>query len=253
MEINNIDRRTTWPRILSRNYSSTDGMYNVNILFSENQNLILWRAWLCPWTQPVPARRCAAPRGVHRATCSVNSPACIYSAMYSVINWYCLFQLLSLLPVHRGDPHMIRSLALLPFSGCCTRLRANNVKRRRLHCPSVGASLGIESTMRKAGMITHAFPGSIPLLAGPPPPPHNKVTGQSPGQVAGGGGGEACGGPAASLRYQSHQASGSTICFLPRAAVWVLGMHSHLQWNQVLLLAMSHYNTYIHMYMYMYA
>ncbi len=58
-----------------------------------------------------------------------------------------------------GDPHMIPSLALQPFSGCFTSLRADNWKSR-------------------LDRISHAFPGSIPLLAGPPPPPPgNTVTG----------------------------------------------------------------------------
>jgi hypothetical protein len=36
--------------------------------------------------------------------------------------------------------------------------------------------------------------------------------------------------------------SGSTVCFAPRgAAVRVLGMLPHFQWNWVLMLAMSHY------------
>ncbi len=41
---------------------------------------------------------------------------------------------------------------------------------------------------------------------------------------------------------QSQCSSGSTVCFPPRgAAVYVPGMHPHLQWNWVLLLAMSRY------------
>jgi hypothetical protein len=41
---------------------------------------------------------------------------------------------------------------------------------------------------------------------------------------------------------QSHWSSGSTVCFpLGGAAVRIPGMHPHLQWNQVLLLAMSRY------------
>ncbi len=41
---------------------------------------------------------------------------------------------------------------------------------------------------------------------------------------------------------QSHWSSGSTTCFLPRGEVIrVPGMQPHLQWNQVLLLAMSPY------------
>ncbi len=40
----------------------------------------------------------------------------------------------------------------------------------------------------------------------------------------------------------SHWSSGSTVCFSPRGdAVRVLGMHPHLQCNQVLLLAKSRY------------
>jgi hypothetical protein len=46
----------------------------------------LWRVWLPPWTQLVPEGWCAAPRSVDRAICTVNSPACIYNATYSVIN-----------------------------------------------------------------------------------------------------------------------------------------------------------------------
>jgi hypothetical protein len=41
---------------------------------------------------------------------------------------------------------------------------------------------------------------------------------------------------------QSHWSSGSTVCFpLTRAAGCALVMHPHLQWNRVLLLAMSCY------------
>ncbi len=41
---------------------------------------------------------------------------------------------------------------------------------------------------------------------------------------------------------QSHWSSGSTVCFLPRrVAVRILGMHPHIPWNRVLLLAMSCY------------
>jgi hypothetical protein len=60
---------------------------------------VLWRAWLHPWTHPVPAGWCTAPCGVHPATSAVNNlPVHMYiyiymyipySAMYSVINWYC--------------------------------------------------------------------------------------------------------------------------------------------------------------------
>ncbi len=45
--------------------------------------------------------------------------------------------------------HMIWSLASLPFSGCFTRLSADNVKSQQLRCPSVGASLGFAPTMCK--------------------------------------------------------------------------------------------------------
>jgi hypothetical protein len=48
-----------------------------------------------------------------------------------------------------GDPDVIWSLALLTFSGCFTRLHADNVKSQRLFHPSVGASLGFEPTMCK--------------------------------------------------------------------------------------------------------
>ncbi len=48
-----------------------------------------------------------------------------------------------------GDPDMIRSLVSLPFSGCFTKLRADNVKSQRLCRPSVGASLGFALTMCK--------------------------------------------------------------------------------------------------------
>ncbi len=89
-----------------------------------------------------------------------------------------------------GDPDGIWSLTL-PSLGCFTWLHVNNVESRHDH-------------------TSHAFPGSIPLLAGPPPP-RNTVTGQSPGQVAGGS-------PEA-LQFhsntQSHWSSGPTICFLP--------------------------------------
>ncbi len=49
-----------------------------------------------------------------------------------------------------------------------------------------------------------------------------------------------CGGPVASLQYTVSLVQWSTVCFLPwgGAMVHVPGMHPHLQWNQVLLLAM---------------
>jgi hypothetical protein len=33
----------------------------------------LWWPWLHPWTQPVPGEWCAAPHGVHPATCTLNN------------------------------------------------------------------------------------------------------------------------------------------------------------------------------------
>ncbi len=45
-------------------------------LWLKEQNI--GRAWLCPWTQLVSAAWCTPPRGVHGATCTVNSSACIY-------------------------------------------------------------------------------------------------------------------------------------------------------------------------------
>jgi hypothetical protein len=44
-------------------------------------------------------------------------------------------------------PDVIRSLALLPCSGCFTRLRTDNVKSQRLRRTSVSASLGFALTM----------------------------------------------------------------------------------------------------------
>ncbi len=52
-----------------------------------------------------------------------------------------------------GDPNVIWSLTLLPFSGCFTRLCANNVKSQQLCCASVGASLGSAPTMWLADVI----------------------------------------------------------------------------------------------------
>jgi hypothetical protein len=41
---------------------------------------------------------------------------------------------------------------------------------------------------------------------------------------------------------KSHWSSGSIVCFwLKGAAVRVPGMHPHLQWNQIILLAMPRY------------
>ncbi len=48
-----------------------------------------------------------------------------------------------------GYPEVFWSLASLPFSGCISRLCADNVKSQRLRCPSVGASLGFAPTMCK--------------------------------------------------------------------------------------------------------
>jgi hypothetical protein len=39
-----------------------------------------------PGYTPGTTGQCTAPSNVHRATCTVNSPACIYSTMYSIIN-----------------------------------------------------------------------------------------------------------------------------------------------------------------------
>ncbi len=71
---------------------------------------VLWRAWLHPWTQPVPAGWCAAPRGVHPATCTVQSTACLYILCYAFSNKLVQSQMLSLLPVHSGDPNVILPL-----------------------------------------------------------------------------------------------------------------------------------------------
>jgi hypothetical protein len=135
-----------------------------------------------------------------------------------------------------GDPDIVRSLALSPFSGCLTRLRADDVKSRRLCHPSVNASLGFTLMLWKANVITHHMPSPVPfhslqvllLLATQwPLEPWSRCWG------------EPCGGLAASLQYTI-----STVCFLSRGSVVrIPGMHPHLQWNRILLLAMSPYST----------
>jgi hypothetical protein len=100
------------------------------------------------------------------------------------------------------------------------------------------------------GCLCHAFIGFISLLAGPPP--RNAVTSSSqrsdqlntPVKLLG------VGSHVEALQLHSNTqslwSSGSTVCSLPGgAAVHVPGLHSHLQWNQVLLLAMSSYNAFI--------
>jgi hypothetical protein len=102
-----------------------------------------------------------------------------------------------------GDLDVIWSLASSPFSRCFTRLCANDVKSRRLCCPSLGASVGLAPPMWKDDVITHHLPSPVPflslqvllLLA-----THWPV--RAPGQVAGGGG-EPCGGPTTSLQSTS--------------------------------------------------
>jgi hypothetical protein len=88
------------------------------------------------------------------------------------------------------DLDVIWSVASSPFSGCFTRLCADDVKSRRLCCPSLDASVGFAPTMWKADVITHHLPFPVPfhslqvllLLA-----THWQVRATS--QVAGGGGG----------------------------------------------------------------
>jgi hypothetical protein len=70
-------------------------------------NTALWRAWLRPWTQPVPAGWCTAPRSLHHATCTVNSPAYVFS------NKPVLSQLLSLVPDHSGDLEFVEVVSFL--------------------------------------------------------------------------------------------------------------------------------------------
>jgi hypothetical protein len=42
--------------------------------FKAKSKMMLWRPWLHPWSQPVPAGWCVAPRGVHRAMAAVRVP-----------------------------------------------------------------------------------------------------------------------------------------------------------------------------------
>jgi hypothetical protein len=118
-----------------------------------------------------------------------------------------------------GDPDVILLLAWSPFSGCFTRLHANNVNSPCDH-------------------TSQALPGFILLLAGPPPP-SSTVTGKSPSHVAGGGS------PVEVLQLhsntRSYWSSGSTICL--GAVVHILGMNPYLLWNCVLLLEMSRKTT----------
>ncbi len=91
----------------------------------------------------------------------------------------------------------------------------------------------------KSQLWSHiAFPGSVPLLAGPPPP-HNTVTDRAPVKLLGGSHVEA-------LQFhsntQSHWSSGSTVCFLSRG---ISGLHPQDAQTHngtgFLLLAMSRY------------
>jgi hypothetical protein len=73
-------------------------------------------------------------------------------------NWVSPVSAVSLI----GDPDVIRSLASPPFSGCFTRLHADNVKSQRLRHSSVGASLGFTPTMWRADLIAHHMPFLVP-------------------------------------------------------------------------------------------
>jgi hypothetical protein len=87
--------RLLLPSLYSSGTHSTSGDHQQGLtsdLLSSKVSALggaLWRAWLRPSTQLVLAGQCTAPRGVHHATCTVNSLACIYSTTYSVINYYC--------------------------------------------------------------------------------------------------------------------------------------------------------------------
>ncbi len=81
------------------------------------------------------------------------------------------------------------------------------------------------------------LPDSILLFAGPPPPDRHIVTGQSPGQVVGG---EPCGGPAATAQYTVSLVQWVNR-LLPAKGQCFPTPGCNLQWNWVLLLAMSHY------------
>ncbi len=90
--------------------------------------------------------------------------------------------------------------------------------------------------------LSHAFLRSILLLATLLLLLATQWPVKSPGQVAGGGS------PVEALQLhsntQSHWSSGSTISLPPMgAAICIPGMYPHLQWNWVLLLAMSCYST----------
>jgi hypothetical protein len=53
-------------------------MKNDTIIKNEKYKLTMWRARLHPWTQPVPAGCCTAPRGVHPATCTTWCTPCYH-------------------------------------------------------------------------------------------------------------------------------------------------------------------------------
>jgi hypothetical protein len=86
---------------------------------------VVWRAWLHPWTEPVPAGWRTTPHGgVHPATASrvyillpVQSTTCLYIKCYVFSNKQVLSQLLSLLlsllPVHSGDPEFVQFVSFL--------------------------------------------------------------------------------------------------------------------------------------------
>ncbi len=140
-----------------------------------------------------------------------------------------------------GDIDVIWSLASSLFRGHFIRLHADDVKSQWLCHPSVRASLGFALTMWKSDIITHHMPSPVPfrslqvliLLT-------TQWLVRALVKLLGGN-------PVEALQLhcntQSHWSSWSTVCFPPKgAAVCLLGMHPHLQWNRILLLAMSRYS-----------
>ncbi len=133
--------------------------------------------------------------------------------------------LLLALSCYIGDPDMIRSPALLPFSGCFTRLHADNMKS------------WLDRTSHASPVQFH-----YPLLAGPPSPRKTQWSVRAPIKLLWGGGAlwRPCN---FTPTYSLTQPSGSTVCLLSTGSAVHVWECTNLQWKWFLLLALSCYTS----------
>ncbi len=82
---NECNMATAHVQLMKHFHSSCSALLDETLLFlmfsTCDEILLLWRAWLHPWTQPVHVGWCTAPRGVHHATCTVSNHRWAQSAM----------------------------------------------------------------------------------------------------------------------------------------------------------------------------